>query len=209
MVRTSKEIESKNLVIFCEGRSEKKYFNKIKKKYRVRNLNIIPEVSTQKNPIHIVNEAIKYMKHLKKSKNYLQKDVCYCVFDKDDNTKKQLEEALEISKESEFNIKLILSNPNLEVWFALHFEELNIDKNYSKKEIENIISSHIGKRYEKCNIGNLFDNFLKNNTKNAIKNSKQKINEFYQLDINIYSIDSNPSSMIIFIIEEIQEMSKF
>ncbi|MFW6233589.1 MAG: RloB family protein [Nanoarchaeota archaeon] len=203
MARISRYISVNSYYIICEGKTEKNYFEILKQKLRISGLNIICIVSEKKDPKSISEKAIEILEKNKAENNYIKGDKYYCVFDLDNHRNKKLDEAKkEIIDYPE--IKLILSNPSLELWFLLHFEKIE-EKNLSNRRINDLLSKKINKKYSKSHIKEITKNLLIPKIKTAIKNSKKIEEELNIKDINLFSEESNPSTMLHILIEEILE----
>jgi hypothetical protein len=99
-------------LIVCEGtKTEPNYFEQ----FRVPSL-VVQVEGIGMNTLRLVDEAIK----LKMEGEY---DQIWCVFDKDDFSIDQFENAIYKAKKNEINIAY--SNQAFELWYVLHFEYLH------------------------------------------------------------------------------------
>ena len=113
---TERRLPTQTLWIFCEGeKTEKNYFRKLRIDKRVPRL--IIKIISPKNSDAL--EIIKYAFNYAKSKGFQKGDTLYCVFDRDDNSDKKLQQAEKFAKIH--NIKIIFSNPCFEYWILSHF----------------------------------------------------------------------------------------
>lgn len=98
-----------NILILCEGeKTEPNYFNSIKLKYRLSNVDIRGKGS---NTDKITEAAIKH------HKDYSQ---VWCVFDRDSFTAYHFTRAFQMVAKYK-NIHIAYSNEAFELWYLLHF----------------------------------------------------------------------------------------
>ena len=185
--------------IFCEGeKTEFNYFNHLKSDIRSQKLKIKINFSEDKNAIGVVKYASNFLCH---SRDYVLGDIIVCVFDRDQNSSKELESAKKLA--SQKGIEIIFSNPCFEFWIISHFEcyKNPLDKNVLKRKLNLFLS-----QYSKN------DPFLYEKTKehisDAIKYSKNIISMHENDDVEIISRDSNPSTLVHQLIEQIRDFDK-
>jgi len=101
------EIRQRFLIV-CEGKkTEPNYFEQ----FRVPGL-VIQLARTGRNTISLVEEAI----NLKQEDDY---DQVWCVFDKDEFSINQFEQAIQVAINN--GMKVAYSNQSFELWYVLHF----------------------------------------------------------------------------------------
>jgi len=108
----------KRFLIICEGeKTEVNYFKAftVPKKIEVR------VKGEGKNSLSLVEKAIKIIDNVNKDDSF---DQIWCVFDKDNCSKEQFNQAEGLAKQK--NIKIAYSNEAFEIWFILHFQYLDI-----------------------------------------------------------------------------------
>lgn len=146
-VRTSKGKTMKpNFFVFCEGETEIVYVKFLRSLYRVP-IQIIPRKSDS-------NISRKYIDNCMKDYVTTKNDKTFLMFDLDVDG---MLERLQCIKDS----VLLVSNPCLELWFLLHYEDCRLelttddcirhlksrDCNYSKGELteneKQVLSEHI------------------------------------------------------------------
>jgi hypothetical protein len=120
MRRQGLKLLRSSYMIYCEGEVEEGYFSRFRK--RAKSLG-------GGNALRVVNEAIK-------SKNIHHKglDKYWVVFDKDETTNDDFNEAIRLAKENGINVAY--SNQSFELWLLLHFEKVHGKlhrKNYEKR----------------------------------------------------------------------------
>ncbi|QNQ83770.1 RloB domain-containing protein [Lactobacillus sp. PV037] len=163
MVRSRKGLkkQKESIEIFCEGESEKEYFNMLKRKYRGSNVKV-KVIAADLSGKKLVEKAIKKMKHDKVQRGYI-------VFDRDEHSKQELQEVQSLASKN--NIGVVFSSIDFEVWILLHFEF--ITRAYSRKELEDKLS---GEKYFNTNYrqfkGDSYEDFLFDRIENAVKNAK-------------------------------------
>ena len=128
-------------------------------------------------------------------------DIIVCVFDRDQNSSEELERAKKLA--SQKGIKIIFSNPCFEFWIISHFECYK--KQLTKEILKRKLISSLGK-YDKN------DQFLYEKTKehisDAIKFSKDIISMHEKDGVEIISRDSNPSTLVHQLVEQIRDFDK-
>lgn len=135
-----REVGRKNLaadrfLIVCEGKeTEPNYFRYFKEKIqeKYRDSVVIKIEGEGKNTLSLVDEAIRW-----KNRAILDYSQVWCVFDKDNFTDDQFNQACQKAKEND--IFTAYSVENFELWFVLHFEyqqsALTRDQYTSKMEL--------------------------------------------------------------------------
>ena len=100
----------KSFCIFTEGKTEKIYFND----FDLANVEV--RCLGGGGVLHLVAEAKIYMKQSK----YSGYDYYWLVFDKDNNSAEDIQQAISIAEKCK--ISWCFSNPCFEIWFLLHFD---------------------------------------------------------------------------------------
>lgn len=181
------------IYIICEGKeTETLYF----KHFRSRNclVDIVPIPSKHKAAEHLVKHAKSLISQL----NYYPKDgdQLWCVFDRDDNKDRELQEAVSYAQKQGYHIAY--SNPSFEYWYLLHFEK----RNGYLKDCDAIID--ILKRnaylanYEKS--VDVYEQLI-GNQKVAIEYAKLRVEQLKKDQIVIISCDSNPVTTVYELVE--------
>ena len=190
------KIPRKVFIIVCEGeKTEPIYF----KRYRTRysNLKIETPNSRSTDPINLSEFAKKQIK--KYDLDLKNGDAVWCVFDCDENTNEDISQAIKIAGDK---VKIILSNPNFEFWFLLHFmfHVTRIDRSEVIVKLKEYITN-----YDKNN--DIFDMLLDHRPQ-AIENAK-KLNKIHKKDgIELISVESNPSTQVYSVVEEILKITE-
>lgn len=165
-------------LIVCEGKkTEPYYFEQIKelinKKYNdsitVEDRKINIEIKgTGKNTCDLVTFTQNYVNH---SNNYYGS--VWIIFDKDDFTDEQFNDALKQAKDNGYNAGW--SNESIELWFLLHFEYLQsaVGRQSYISRLNYYFKKFKLKEYKK-NMRNIFDILTQyGSLDNAIKNAEK------------------------------------
>ncbi len=184
-------VPRKVYVIVCEGeKTERIYFNRYKSRYS--NLKIETPNSKCTDPKNLAKFARKQIE--KKGLNFRNGDNIWCVFDCDENTNEDISQACKIAKN---DVKICLSNPNFEFWFLLHYEF--IVTRLERSEVIEKLKKHIPNYSKNTDI---FDHLL--NERSVAINNAKKLNKLHgKNNIELISVESNPSTQVYRIVEEI------
>lgn len=118
----SKKEPYKTVLIVCEGeKTERLYFEELKRNLRLSSANVIVANGEGSAPINIIDFAIKYIEKTGEI------DEVYCVFDRDEHStfdaslKKIDEYRPKRDSKSKPKFNAITSTPCFEFWLLLHF----------------------------------------------------------------------------------------
>jgi hypothetical protein len=135
------------ILVVCEGKlTEPEYFKALQHEFRNRLVHV--EIDKQAGvPMTVVKRAIEMDSQAnaeakQKRNDDLKYDDVWCVFDVDEHP--HLPEALELAKKS--GVKVALSNPCIELWAILHFQEQN--EQLHRHEAQRALRQHLP-RYDK------------------------------------------------------------
>ena len=192
----------KKFLIVCEGeKTEVNYFKAftVPKKIEVR------VKGEGKNSLSLVEKAIKMIDNLKKDDSF---DQIWCVFDKDNCSKEQFNQAEGLAKQK--NIKIAYSNEAFEIWFILHFQYLDIAT--SRSEYLTILTKQMQKygllneqeKYEK-NREDMYEK-LKPYQRTAITNAAKLIQD--RDEAKKHPFDANPSTTVQELVQELNINSR-
>ena len=186
-------VRRKVYIIVCEGeKTERIYFKKYQTDCRYCNLKIETPNSKCTDPINLVKFARNQIK--KKELDFEDGDAIWCVFDCDENTNENISRACKIAKN---DIKICLSNPNFEYWFLLHYEFMVT--RIERSEVIEKLKKYIPDYNKSKDISNL----LLDKRSDAIVHAK-KMNDMHKKNqIELISIESNPSTQVYSIVEAI------
>ncbi len=192
----------KNFLIVCEGeKTEVNYFKAfaVPKKFEVM------VKGEGKNSLSLVNKAIQIIDNLKKDDSF---DQIWCVFDKDNCSKEQFNQAEGLAKQK--NIKIAYSNEAFEIWFILHFQYLDIAT--SRSEYLTILTNQMQKygllnkkeKYAK-NREDMYEK-LKPYQTTAITNAAKLIQD--RDEAKKHPFDANPSTTVHELVQELNINSR-
>ncbi len=130
----------KTFCIYCEGQTEKIYFETLKTHKRLSNISIkIIELNKNGNALTLTKEAISQKQKDKKYDQY------WIVLDKDDTKEEDFEKAIQECESR--NINVAYSIRSFEVWILFHYKYF--EQNLSQVELENEISHFCKNKYSK------------------------------------------------------------
>ena len=199
MVRKRGNKSISKMWIFCEGeKTEIHYFKQLRSDLRIRKLQIEVNSPDDKNALGIIKYSLIFLEH---SRDYVPGDIIVCVFDRDQNSTEELERAKKLA--SNEGIEIIFSNPCFEFWILSHFECYKGQLN--KEILKRKLKSSLGE-YNK-NDNQLYDK-TKERISDAIKFSKEVISMHENNGVEIISRDSNPSTLVHQLIEQIRDFDK-
>jgi len=180
----TREIRPRFLIV-CEGeKTEPNYF----KGFRVPKL-VIDIQGLGENPSNLVQSA-------KRFKDQEEYDQVWCVFDRDDWTEEDFNNAIHSARSH--NFKVAYSNEAFELWYVLHFEFLNTGiprSDYLAK-----LTSLLGQKYQKNSL-TIYDD-LSEKQLFAINNAERLIQTYKPQN----PVRNNPSTTVHLLV---QELNKF
>jgi RloB-like protein len=180
----TRELRQRFLIV-CEGeKTEPNYFRSFRVPKDVAEINIR---GLGGNPSRLVKSA----KDLRdQDQDY---DQVWCVFDRDDWTVEDFNNALESARE--LGIRVAYSNEAFELWYILHFEFLNTGiprGDYLKK-----LTSLLGVTYRK-NIDLIYQNLLEKQA-TAIKHAEKLLQQYDSHN----PAEDNPSTSVHLLVKEL------
>ena len=195
--RPSRLKKTGKIWIFCEGSTEKRYFDDLRVIERVK-MQIVPREAGVTRADQIIEKAIRFMINEYDINGDLfdkKRDRIACVFDRDDNNTDNVFER--IRKESKDTMILGYSNPSFEYWLLCHKGFFN-SSSYDQADVLRIVIEKFGfdpkkelKLYEKT----------RDDVKKAIMNAK-KIEKIHQKNnVELISRDSTPLTLVYSLIE--------
>ncbi|HBC42890.1 MAG TPA: abortive phage infection protein [Pseudanabaena sp.] len=177
-----------NFLIVCEGeKTEPKYFEGFPVPKDVVDIRGLGQ-----NPSKLVKSTKKIIEQ--QEEGYY--DQVWCVFDRDDWTTEDFNNAIANSKIQE--IKVAYSNEAFELWYVLHFEFLNsgIPRSDYIKKLDNLL----GHKYKK-NSEDIYDELIDKQSI-AMKNAKNLLKQYNPQT----PVKDNPSTTVHLLV---QELNKF
>lgn len=153
------------IIIFCEGKTEKyyfDYFSEIMKKNKYTDVEVVLETANG-NAQTVLNCADSFLsdeEHNRKFDTYGK----YLAFDCDDPP--DIQAVVLAAREYE----LLISNHLFETWLLMHFEDVEVE--ISKREIYRRLSEHMHSTYSKGHRGKTREIVQNGNIEKAIDNAK-------------------------------------
>jgi hypothetical protein len=167
--KNNSKVIKQSFLIICEGENtEPDYFNEFK-----LGSARVEAVGKGMNTISLVRQAVQLKKeYLKRDMKF---DQYWVVFDKDDWTEVDFNNAIAIARASDF--KVAYSNQAFEYWFMLHFNlhQGKIDRNtYEAK-----LTDYLGFKYAKdSSVSSKIFNILLKRQETVISNARHAYNSF-------------------------------
>jgi hypothetical protein len=180
----------RRFLIVCEGeKTEPNYFRKFPENPEV--FDRIDIHGTGYNTISLVNEAIRLKDEaLKRKEPYIE---VWCVFDKDDFTVEQFQNAIILAGKNQ--IKCVYSIEAFELWYMLHFNFC--DAALSRDQYREKLSELLGKKYQK-NDGEMYQALIKRQSI-AIQNARR----LYMLQHERSLAEQNPITTVFWLVERL------
>lgn len=162
----------RKLIIVCEGKkTERGYFEEIRKSLRLPTVRVRVEHADATDPLSIVRAAIEYRQTRKDERAWAKEDAAWAVFDGDEHREANPErwnDAVQIARSKD--ICLAVSNPCFELWYLLHYQSHTA--NVTRQRAFRLLKSHISD-YEKSKT--LWPSPLESLTNDAIQRAKQLV----------------------------------
>lgn len=163
----TKRLNIGNVIIFCEGKTEKYYFDyfaEIMKRSKYTNIEVVLKTANgnAKTVLNCANEFMRDEANSQKYSNYEK----YLAFDCDDPP--DVQNVIIEAKEEEY--ALLISNHLFETWLLMHFED--VEGKISKSEIYRRLSSHLHEQYTKGDKGKTREIIQNGNIEKAIDNAR-------------------------------------
>ncbi|WEV50957.1 RloB family protein [Lactobacillus sp. ESL0731] len=182
MVRRSKKLDLKKIiVIFCEGETERNYFNMLRLKYRSANVQIKFKKLGNGNGL-----ITRHLSEIKECRRKYKNCEIYVCFDRDDLTLKELQQQLKEAKDN--NLKVMYSNVSFEVWLLNHFRKLSHIREMTHNDLYNQLQKFLNvSDYKDYKGSNMTNDFI-DRVRNALENTK----EYASLENNPQLLNCNP-----------------
>lgn len=185
------------IVIFCEGKTEKYYFDyfaEIIKKNKYTDVEVILKTANgnAQTVLNCANEFMADEKHNQKFSTYGK----YLAFDCDDPPDIQTVVLAAAGYE------LLISNHLFETWLLMHFED--VEEKISKREIYRRLSSHLHGNYTKGHKGKTREIVQNGNIEKAIDNARALEKRYAAEGKSIFTSikDMNPFTSVYQLIEQ-------
>jgi len=175
----------KKLLIACEGeKTEPIYFKAIRQELHLSKDQVIVLSPEGTDPLSIVREVCAEKQYLRRERNWVdQKDSAWAVFDGDEhieNNRDNWNQA--IQKALSQNINLAITNPSIEFWYLIHFQDYSayISRVEAKERLKQNIPIY---DKDKC----YYKEKLKVRTQDAIDNANKLDNLAKQNKLSEYA----------------------
>lgn len=193
----TKDTNIGNIILFCEGMTEKHYldyFSKIIEKDKFTDIEII-SIPAKGNAQTVLNEAETFFQDDDNNRKYFNYSK-YLMFDCDDPP--TIQKVINDAK----NYKLLISNPFFETWLLMYFEDFQIK--LTKRQTYKRLSEHLNKVYKKGNKGTIRQVIANGNFEKAIDNARMLTNKYASENKSIFThiSEMNPYADVYELIEE-------
>lgn len=192
----TKETNIGRIIIFCEGATEKHYFDyfaEILKKNKYNSIEVILE-TVNGNAQTVLKHADRFMSN-EENRHKFSAYGKYLAFDCDDPP--DIQSVVMSAKEYE----LLVSNNLFEIWLLMHFEDVVVK--LTKRQIESKLSMHLHSGYSKGNKGIIREIIQNGDIEKAIDNAKELEQRYAdeEKDLLINIKDMNPYTSVHSLIE--------
>ena len=203
-VTEAKKLNIGKVLLFCEGNTEKYYFdyfaqiiNSNENKY---NNVIITTEAANGNAQKVLNHSVDFLSQEENNRLFVNYGK-YLVFDCD--APEDISSVITQASSHPNNYHLLVSNHIFETWLLMHFED--VEETLSKKETANRLSDHLNAEYKKGRKGRTREIILNGDVEKAIENARKLEKKYNQLGKTIYdSIDDmNPYSNVYTLVEQL------
>ena len=185
------------ILIFCEGKTEKYYFNyfaEIINKNKYNNIEVILE-SANGNAQAVLNYADEFMDdetNVQKFRDYSK----YLVFDCD--APQDIQSVILNAQK----YQLLISNYLFETWLLMHFEE--VTEEVSRRQIYRRLSAHLNNTYKKGQKGKTREIISNGNIEAAIDNARRLDEKYKKEGKNIFMNikEMNPFTSVYELVEQ-------
>ena len=153
------------ILIYSNGETEINYLMLKKNDLKgSRNIRIEPVFCNRKTAVNLVDYAKRHIKARNYDRN--DEDRVFLVMDMDDASDEDIKSAM---KKMPVNMKLIISNPDFEFWFLLHYRYCQ-DSLACREPIEKL--RHYERDYDKPDVDKIYKS-LRMKEEDALKNAER------------------------------------
>ena len=185
------------IIIFCEGKTEKYYFDyfaEIIKKNKYTDVEVVLETANG-NAQTVLSYANNFMSDEDHNRLFSAYGK-YLVFDCDDPP--NIQDVVLAAKDYE----LLISNHLFEIWLLMHFED--VDVKLTKREIYRRLSVHLHSSYSKGHKGKTREIIQNGDVDKAIDNAKALEQQYEVKEKSVFTSikDMNPYTSVHKLIEQ-------
>ena len=193
----TRKINIGKVIIFCEGKTEKFYFDyfaEIVNKTKYTDIEVVLETANgnAKTVLNYANTFLSDEGHNRKFSNYSK----YLVFDCDAPPE------IQTVINDAYNYELLVSNHFFELWLLMHFEE--VDTTLTKRETYRHLNVFLHNDYSKGHKGKTREIITNGSIEKAIDNAIRFEQKYKADNLNIFSnIDQmNPYTNVYKLVEQ-------
>lgn len=166
----------KGILIYSEGKTERIYFEALNRRFNATNIKIKP-ISMELQSKILVSKVLKRIAKNEDSKKLVIEQI-YIVFDKDDESWQNVEQAIKMARSSPLgkkgNLDIGFSNESFEVWLLAHFEDVTTYSSLSRKQTYDKLAQYLNiDYYESFKADKNLGNWFINSVNFAVKNGKK------------------------------------
>lgn len=185
------------IIIFCEGKTEKYYFDyfaEIIKKNKYTDVEVVLKTANG-NAQTVLNCAVEFMADEKNNQKFSTYGR-YLAFDCDDPPD------IQAVVTAATGYELLVSNYLFETWLLMHFED--VEEKISKKEIYQRLSMYLHNTYSKGHKGKTREIVQNGNIEKAIDNAKALEKRYIAEGKSIFTSikDMNPFTNVYKLVEQ-------
>jgi hypothetical protein len=191
-----------HILIFCEGLTEKIYFDyfvSILEKSKFDDIQVVIETASG-NASRVYKYAQRYLTEEENNRRYTNHQK-YLVFDCD--APENVQNIIQQAGESCENFRMLLSNKMFEIWLLMHFE--NVEQALSKGELKNHLSKYLNREYKKANEGVVREIISNGDVSAAIANAERLCRTYKESGKNISQNinEMNPFTNVYELVEQL------
>ena len=203
-VTEAKKLNIGKVLLFCEGNTEKYYFdyfaqiiNSNENKY---NNVIVTTEAADGNAQKVLKHSVDFLSQEENNRLFVNYGK-YLVFDCD--APEDISSVITQAASHPNNYHLLVSNHLFETWLLMHFED--VEETLSKKETANRLSDHLNAKYKKGQKGRTREIILNGDVEKAIENARKLEKKYDHLGKTIYNSinDMNPYSNVYTLVEQL------
>ena len=189
-----------NILIVCEGVTEKIYLDALKSKYRLSTVKIEVESADGGSAIQVFETAHKKVVYEKRKSKDTKFEEIYCVFDNDNkNINTEILPAINsMYAEKYFPI---YSNMCFEMWLSMHYENYK-PKKYSNPDLAKKDLEKLDLKFDKTDYNK---DYYMENINCALEKSKVLISKNIDYPRSISELTLNPYTNMAKLIERFEE----
>lgn len=196
-----KEEHLGRIIIYCEGQTEKQYFEyfaSIIKKSKFDDIQVVIE-NASGNASRVYKYAQWHLEEEANNRKYMNYKK-YLVFDCD--APEHVQEIIQQASESCEQFVMLLSNAMFEVWLLMHFERVTLP--LRKGELMSRLSTHLHHEYNKASAGVVREILSNGDVNLAIENATAICGEYENSGKHVTQniFEMNPYTTVHLLVEQ-------